>query len=227
MVQSTSTTVQKKPLPSVGWGCLVTLVFPILLVLAMAALLIIAILIGLVTFGQLTAQVVGIGAVSIAWVTVVFNFVIFTVTKVIVALAVGRLILTRFGPNMKPLWLNIAALLLGALIYEILRIIPVVGWIVALLAILVGLGAMFMAARQRGKPEPLPPLPPTPATEPTFEESDVPDESDEIALLDTTDPSETTDEAEPVDVSEISDLPPKLSDPPDIPDPSEKPDATL
>jgi len=190
MVQSTSTAARKKPLPSAGWGCLVTLVFPILLAVAIIALILVAILIGLITFGELNGTVVSIGAVSIAWIAVVFNFIFFTVTKVIVAFFVGRLILTRFAPQMKPLWLNIASLALGALIYELLRVIPVVGWIVALITILVGLGAMFIAARQRTRPttpEPFSPLPeidPSPEIsepfgEPDIQTSGIPEPSDE------------------------------------------------
>ena len=204
MVQSTSTAAQKKPLPSAGWGCLVTLVFPILLTVAIIALILVAILIGLVTFGELNGNVVSIGAVSIAWIAVVFNFILFIVTKVIVAFLVGRLILTRFVPRMKPLWLNIASLALGALIYELLRVIPVVGWIVALITILVGLGAMFIAARQRPQPAAPVPVPPLPEIDPAPE------------IPETFDETDTTEEPEIPDVPESS----------NEADSSEKPGAT-
>jgi hypothetical protein len=159
------------------------------------------ILIGLVTFGELTSDVVGIGAVSIAWIAVVFNFILFTVTKVIVAFLIGRLILTRFAPQMKPIWLNLLSLALGALIYELLRVIPIVGWLVALVTILVGLGAMFIVVRQRTRPAapaPIPPLPeidPSPETFEPFDESDTSEEP-EIPDAPETDSSEKPDATE-------------------------------
>ena len=79
---------------------------------------------------------------------------------------------------MKPLWLNILSLVLGALIYELLRIISIVGWIVALITILVGLGTMFIVARQRPQPDtpasvpPLPEIDPAPELSETFDEPD-------------------------------------------------------
>jgi cytoskeletal protein CcmA (bactofilin family) len=203
MVQSTTTAAQKKPLPSAGWGCIVTLAFPILMVLGIIALIIAAVVIGLVTFGQLTGQVVSIGAVSIAWIAVVFNFILFTVTKVIVALAVGRLIMNRFALQMKPIWLSLSSLALGALIYQILRVIPVLGWFVALITILVGLGAMFIVVRQRTRPAPasIPPLPevdpipemPDPLVEPDIvEEPEIPDLPESPDETDSPDKSDTT-----------------------------------
>jgi hypothetical protein len=220
MVQSTSTAARQKPLPSAGWGCLVTLIFPILLVVVGIVVMVIAILAGLITFGELNGTVVSIGAVSIAWMAVVFNFILFTVTKVIVAFLVGRLILTRLIPQMKPLWLNIASLALGALIYELLRVIPVVGWIVALITILVGLGAMFIVIRQRTQPAtseampPLPEIPTDPVNEPDMVEDpvvpDILESSDEIDEINETDETNQFDQA----------------DEPDGSDPSEKPDET-
>jgi len=209
MMQSTSTAAQKKPLPSAGWGCLVTLVFPILLAVAIIALVLIAILIGLITFDKLNGAVISIGATSIAWIAIVFNFIFFTVTKVIVAFLVGRLILTRFAPQMKSLWLNIASLALGALIYELLRVIPVVGWIVALIAILVGLGAMFMAARQRPQPAAPESIPPLPDIDP----------SPEIA-----EPFDEPDTVEEIEIPNVTGLPGEESGIPEIPEPPDETD---
>jgi len=218
MMQSTSTAARQKPLPSAGWGCLVTLVFPILLAVAIIALVLVAILIGLITFGELNGTVVSIGAASIAWTAVVFNFIFFTVTKVIVAFLVGRLIMTRFAPQLKPLWLNLAALALGALIYELLRVIPVLGWIVALITILVGLGAMFMAARQPTRPATLEPIPPLPEIDPS------PEVVEPFAEPDPIEEREITHVIE-LPVEEEADVP-DTPEPPDETDPSEKPDAT-
>ena len=91
--------------------------------------------------------------------------------------------------------------------------------IVALITILVGLGAMFLAARQPIRPattpEPIPPLPeidPSPEVVEPFAEPDPIEETD-IPLV-----TELPAEEEP----DVPDIP----EPPDEVDPPEKPDAT-
>jgi cytoskeletal protein CcmA (bactofilin family) len=163
LMQRASTEVQEKALPNTGRGCLITLIFPIALVIAMIILIIVALLFGFITFGQLTGDILRIGSVTLALLAVVFAFIFSTVTKAIVAFLGGRLVLTRVVKQIKPgWWLDFASLILGALIYEILRIIPFVGLIVSVIVILVGLGAIYVALRQMMRPSPPPPLPPPP-----------------------------------------------------------------
>jgi uncharacterized membrane protein len=56
--------------------------------------------------------------------------------------------------------MGFASLALGAAIYEILRAIPVVGIVIAVLVTLVGLGAIYVALRERIRRAP--PSTPTP-----------------------------------------------------------------
>ncbi len=162
MVQQVSGTAQEKPLPSAGWGCLITIIVPIALAVVMLILIVIALLLGLLTFGQLRGDILTIGGISVAWLTVVFTFIFFTVTKVVIAYLVGRLILSRFTGALSSSWLNAAALVLGVLIYEIVRVIPFVGGLVAALVMLVGLGAMYLTLRQPERPALPPPMESTP-----------------------------------------------------------------
>jgi hypothetical protein len=93
-----------------------------------------------------------------------FIFIFSLVTKAIVAYLGGRLILNRLSAQAEPSWwTDFAFLALGALIYEIMRAIPIVGIIVAVIVTLVGLGAIYVAFREKMRPT----LPP--ASMPTVE----------------------------------------------------------
>lgn len=158
IVQRASVEAQERPLPSAGWGCLVTLLFPIGVIIVGAIVVILAILGGLITFGQLFGDILGLGGTTLGLVVAVFSLVVSIVTKAIVAFLGGRLILTRLASQMKPgWWLNFASLALGAIIYEILRVIPFLGWIVSIIVVLVGLGAIYVVLRQMMRPPPPPP----------------------------------------------------------------------
>ena len=72
----------------------------------------------------------------------------------VVAYVVGQLVLARAAPQTQSgsggkYW----ALVVGALIYEILRAIPVIGWIVGALVTLCGLGAILLFVRGRVRPQ--------------------------------------------------------------------------
>jgi hypothetical protein len=162
IVQRASTEAQARPLANAGRGCLVTLLFPIGVIIVGAIVVILAILGGLITFGHLFGDILGLGGTTLGLVVVVFSLIFSLVTKAIVAFLGGRLILTRLVSQMSGWWLDFASLVLGAIVYEILRVIPVLGWIVSIIVILVGLGAIYVVLRQTMRPSP-------PATAPTPE----------------------------------------------------------
>ena len=141
---------QKRPLPSAGWGCLATAITIVGIPLVAMVILLVAALGGLVTFGQLFNDLLGLGAASLGLFVSVFGFVVSIVTKVVVAFLGGRLILQATASQLEPgRWHDFAALALGALIYEILRAIPFFGWLIAVIVTLVGLGAIVFALQQR------------------------------------------------------------------------------
>jgi cytoskeletal protein CcmA (bactofilin family) len=107
----------------------------------------------LVTFGQLLGDILGIGGATLGLAVALFIFVFSLVTKAIVAFLGGRLILTRLSAQTEPgWWTDFASLALGALIYEILRVIPILGIIVAVIVTLIGLGAIYVALREKMRP---------------------------------------------------------------------------
>jgi hypothetical protein len=164
LMQRASSEAQERPLPSAGRGCLITFLFPLAVVVAVIALVVLALLGGLVTFGQLLGDILGIGGATLGLAVALFIFVFSLVTKAIVAYLGGRLILTRLSAQTEPgWWTDFAFLALGALIYEILRAIPILGIIVAVIVTLVGLGAIYVALREKLRPTP--PAAPVPTAE--------------------------------------------------------------
>jgi hypothetical protein len=140
---------------------LVTALFPIAVMVAGIIVVVLALLGGLVTFGQLGGKIFGIGGATIGLAVALFIFVFSLVTIAIVAYLGGRLILSRLSPQTESgWWMDFASLALGAAIYEILRAIPVVGIVIAVLVTLVGLGAIYVALRERIRRAP--PSTPTP-----------------------------------------------------------------
>jgi cytoskeletal protein CcmA (bactofilin family) len=154
LVQGARQTIQRKPLPSAGWGCLITLIFYIGLPVAIVILILLAIFGGLITFGQLANDILGLGGALLALISTVFLTTFYTITKVVVSYLVGRLILKRIAPHMvESFWSNFGYLALGALIYELLRAIPFgFGWLVSLVVILIGLGALYFTVREMIRP---------------------------------------------------------------------------
>lgn len=137
-------------LPGVGWGCVTVLVVPLLLFVAVAIVFLTTLLGGLVTFGQLVNELAALGGVTIAFALVAFLVFVSIMTKVIVSQLVGDALLDRFASGMVPgLRKRFLALVVGALLYEILRAVPFLGPAVALLVILLGLGAIWLTIRDR------------------------------------------------------------------------------
>jgi hypothetical protein len=140
--------VREQPLPSTGWGLVVLVLFWIAVPVAVALLLVLSGILGLVTLGQLFGSMFGLGgallAVAISLVSIVTDYA----AKVIVAFVVGQLVLERLAPETQngsagKAW----ALVAGVFAYEIIRAIPILGWLVGVVVTLCGLGALFLVLR--------------------------------------------------------------------------------
>jgi cytoskeletal protein CcmA (bactofilin family) len=107
--------VEKRPFASLAMGLATLILFPI------------AVVITLVT-------VVGI---PLALISLVMFFILLYVSKIFVSLAVGRKLAAKSG--------IILQVTIGLALYYFLTLIPVIGWIVCLITLLVGLGAIVLA----------------------------------------------------------------------------------
>ena len=155
VVQQTGANIQQRPLPSLGWGLLLFALFIIGVPIIAVMVILLAFLLGLLTLGNLLGITMTLGIAALALLATAFIFALSLLTKIVVAYLIGRFLLDRFAPQMAAgFGKNFLALVIGALIYEIVRAIPFgVGWLVGVIATLLGLGAIyFFIQEQRKKP---------------------------------------------------------------------------
>ena len=138
--------LRQRPLASAGYGALV-FVNGFLLTLLFGAV-IVGIGLGLraLTLTSLAWAFWGVTFSSLGLAFSLFIVLLVWLSKAIVAALVGILILERAYP--RALEYRGSAMTLGLLIYLLLCPIPVLGWVVALLVTVLGLGAMFLSVRQ-------------------------------------------------------------------------------
>ncbi len=138
------------PLPSAGWGLLVTIVGYVGAAIVGLAILAVGVLFGIVTLGGLSQTVFGVGFSGLGLAFTVFSVLVAYGSKLIVSFLVGQWIVRRVLPNVRggPWW----ALLIGVALYVFVRGIPLLGWLIGVIVTLVGLGAMWLVFRDRRLP---------------------------------------------------------------------------
>lgn len=146
-VKDGAAALRSRPGPSFGWGVagLFGAFLGVLAIVVCTALA--AALLGLLSLGGLTALAVLSGIVALALFVLAFVTVALYVSKVIVAYLGGRMILAR----VKPKWAEgrVGPLLAGVFLLVLLGAVPGLGGAVHLLATLLGLGALWLLARDR------------------------------------------------------------------------------
>jgi hypothetical protein len=159
------TAVQKRPLPSAGWGIAALFGFIALLILIMIAIILFAILFGVLGFDDLVGIDILGGIVAMLGVILGFVIVSAYIADAIVGAAVAGLVMRdRATDRTRELGLLAA----GAAVVVLASSLPVLGPWVKLVVILLGLGAVLIAlmrSRQSAAPS-APPVtaapPPTP-----------------------------------------------------------------
>ena len=145
--------LRAKPLPAVGFGLLALAVFANGLVIALvlgALILVTGLWLGSVALWELAFLFWGIAYSCLILVYSIFALAVFYGSKVIVAYLVGSLILGRFAPRATEY--RILNLLLGLALYIVLRSIPTLGWVIEVIIIVLGLGAIWLAFRAKPAP---------------------------------------------------------------------------
>ena len=152
VVQDTAETLKARPGASLGWGAASLFASLVAAVAIVLAAVVVAVVLGTLSLGDLTALTILAGIVALAGFVLTFVVVAFYVSRVIVAWLGGRLLLARI----KPEWANsrVAPLLAGVFVLVLLGALPVLGTVVHLLAALLGLGALWLLARDRFRTKP-------------------------------------------------------------------------
>jgi hypothetical protein len=144
LVRGVADAVRSQPLLSLGWGVLSFLIVGVLVLIVLAATILLAIVFGLVTLGGLIPAIVSIGLLIDAVLVVAFLISVSYLAPVMVSFLGGRMILGRFQPDRVAG--RVLPLVVGVLLYVLLRAIPILGAIVAVVVVLLGLGALSIWA---------------------------------------------------------------------------------
>lgn len=137
---------RQQPVPATIWGLFALFggwVGIAVLVFLVGA---IGVVLSLITFGGLGATVVGLGVSAIVFILTLFLLLVTYGSKVVVSYLGGRLIFSRVPKLSNKYFLFIV----GLIIYMLLSGIPYLGVVIAALATLVGLGAMWLQFRSKG-----------------------------------------------------------------------------
>lgn len=137
--------VRTAPASAAGYGALALLVGYAGAFLAGLVILSVGIFLLIVTLGGLGGTVLGIGLSSLAVFVTALGFLVVYGSKLVLAFLGGEWIMRKLAPNASHpyLW----AMVVGVVVYVLLRAIPFIGWIFGLLATLLGLGAMYLVYR--------------------------------------------------------------------------------
>lgn len=149
-LQSWKERMRAEPLASGLNGFLTIVVGYIGAGLIALVLLAIVIFVSVLTLGGLSRTLFGIGFSTLGLALAIFTLVVTYVSKILVSLWLGEWTIQRLAPQSANKIL--LTLLVGILIYVFVRSIPIVGWIVGLVATLVGVGAIYLVLRDRIRP---------------------------------------------------------------------------
>jgi cytoskeletal protein CcmA (bactofilin family) len=156
-------TVQAKPLPTLGRGLLVFLLFVLLVILVPIATILLAILFGVLSLSALAWTLVIVGGLSEIGIVVAFALFISYIAQAIISFVIGKWLLARFQPKLAEG--RVLPLVVGLLLFVIVTAIPVIGGLVGLVAVLLALGALWRWLRpKRTTVLVTPVVAPTPAT---------------------------------------------------------------
>jgi cytoskeletal protein CcmA (bactofilin family) len=147
--------VETQPLPSLGWGVVAIAVFGVLMVLLVIATILLTIVFGVVTLGGLAGRFAVLGGIITTTTGFSFSLLWRYVTSIVISLLLGQLIFRALNSSAEQSrwW----PMLLGVVILVIITAVPVLGWLAKLGVVLLGLGAIWIWARdlwtsRRGSP---------------------------------------------------------------------------
>ncbi len=136
-----------EPLKSIGWGFVLIAIGSLAIFIVPLIFVLVGILLGFLSLGSLLYFWFGIVGTFLLLTFMVFFFAVFTFSKILAAYMLGKWLMKGlFKQESEKPWLS---LLLGVFLYVLIRAIPVVGWLAALTASLIGLGTFWLAYLQK------------------------------------------------------------------------------
>ena len=142
--------VERESMASLGWGMVSMMVVYLGAFLAAGLIIAGAIFFGVITLGELSRVILTIGFSSLGLIMAAFGLLVSYGSKLIVAYIIGTLIIRWLAPKYEDQ--KIWSMLLGVLLYTFLRAIPIFGFAIAVFVTFIGIGAMWLAYRDRKLP---------------------------------------------------------------------------
>jgi cytoskeletal protein CcmA (bactofilin family) len=141
-VQEAAAILQTKPWGSLGWGVLVVIFVCIAVPLVGFLMIVLDIFFGVLGFGGLVTTVTGLGVLTNVAIIVGFLISAGYISKIVFGFLVGHMILERIQASWGEgrFW----PLVIGVVIFAIIRAIPILGWFIGLIVTLLGLGALWL-----------------------------------------------------------------------------------
>src|SRR5918998_2033041 len=133
-------TVLDRPLASLGWGLLGLIAFLVLGIVILLVTILLAIVLGLLTLGGLVVLIIVLGLLAEAALVLAFWISTSYLAQIVVSFLAGVLLVEAVGPGRGRG--RVLPLVVGLILYVLLRAIPVLGPIVGLAVVLLGLGAL-------------------------------------------------------------------------------------
>jgi cytoskeletal protein CcmA (bactofilin family) len=144
--------VRLKPWRALLTGLLVFVLGWLVALLALIVVIALAVFFYWLTLPNLGFFIGSFGVITIGlWLTL-FWISIAYLSKIVIAFLVGSFIFKRLIPSIAQnrIW----ALVVGIILYALLASIPYLGWLIAIISTLIGLGALWMLTNHRQLPEP-------------------------------------------------------------------------
>ncbi|HEX6289672.1 MAG TPA: hypothetical protein VFZ66_10805 [Herpetosiphonaceae bacterium] len=142
-----ATTVRARPMASLGWGTLSFVGAIALMLLIPLSVILLMVLFGYLTLGGLAGITFVLGTAAFSALLTSFAVLVSYIVQIVVGLMIGRWLLGAISPQ----WAEsrVGSLALGLALYVILRAVPYLGVLVALIVTLLGLGAVWQWVRVR------------------------------------------------------------------------------
>jgi hypothetical protein len=150
MYKRTVEIAKQQPAPATGYGALVWLGGYFGAFAIGFLILFVGLLFSVLTLGGISSAVFGLGFSSLALVFTAFSLLVSYGSKLVISYLVGEWVLGKIAPQAKnpAVW----AMVIGVVLYVILRAIPVLGWLIGVVVTFMGLGAMWLLYQNWRKP---------------------------------------------------------------------------
>ena len=137
---------KEKPLHSMGWGFAVWLAFFIAVPALFVVMILLVVIVGLATLGGLVLPVAGTFMVLESALVVGFSIIAIYITKVAFSYLIGWLILKNTASGWVDRAMGLIPLLIGLVIFVLVRSIPFLGALFSFVVTIFGLGAIWLLA---------------------------------------------------------------------------------